>query len=91
MGTYLARSVDQLRNRYTGWHDLDRLIVITDEQSHDGIALPWIKKSYVINVAPYKNGVSYRNGWYHIDGWSEAVLDYIREYENFEHEIETEQ
>jgi hypothetical protein len=31
----------------------------------------------VINVAPYKRGISYGNGWTHIDGWSERVLDYI--------------
>jgi len=31
----------------------------------------------VINVAPYKSGISHGNGWTHIDGWSERVLDYI--------------
>jgi 60 kDa SS-A/Ro ribonucleoprotein len=31
----------------------------------------------VVNVAPYKNGISYGNGWMHIDGWSERVVDYI--------------
>jgi len=66
------------------WPDIDRLIVITDEQSQDGIARPWSPKPYLINVAPYKNGVSYRNGWNHIDGWSERVFDYIRETESFE-------
>ena len=60
---------------------LDRLIVITDEQSQDGISDPWIPKSYVINVAPYANGVSYRNGWNRVDGWSETVVDFIREIE----------
>ena len=25
----------------------------------------------------YKSGISYGNGWMHIDGWSERVLDYI--------------
>ena len=51
--------------------------MITDEQSHDGILPAWTSQAYVINVAPYQNGVSYGNGWTHIDGWSERVLDYI--------------
>jgi hypothetical protein len=28
-------------------------------------------------VASYKNGVGYSK-WTHIDGWAEAVIDYIR-------------
>jgi hypothetical protein len=34
-------------------------------------------KGYLINVASYKNGVGYGK-WIHIDGWSEAVIEYIR-------------
>jgi len=30
-----------------------------------------------VNVAPHKNGISYKNGWTHIDGWSERIVDYI--------------
>lgn len=59
--------------------DYDRLIVITDEQSHDAVGEPKAK-GYVINVAPYRNGVGYGE-WNHIDGWSEAVIDFIREFE----------
>jgi hypothetical protein len=33
-------------------------------------------KGYVINVASNRNGVGYGE-WTHIDGWSEAVVDYI--------------
>jgi 60 kDa SS-A/Ro ribonucleoprotein len=80
-GTYLKGALDALRSHWTG---IDRLIVITDEQSQDGISEPWAPKSYVVNVAPNKNGVSYRNGWNHIDGWSERVIDYIREDESLE-------
>lgn len=57
----------------------NRLIVITDEQSASRVPDP-IGKGYMINVATYKNGVGY-GPWVHIDGWSEAVIDYIREYE----------
>ena len=38
-------------------------------------------KGYVINVASYKNGVGYGK-WTHIDGWSESVIEYIRELES---------
>jgi hypothetical protein len=34
----------------------------------------------MINVATDKNGVGY-GPWTHIDGWSEGVVDYIREFE----------
>ncbi|OGM09089.1 TROVE domain-containing protein [Candidatus Woesebacteria bacterium RBG_13_36_22] len=59
----------------------DRLIILTDEQSHQSIHNP-LKgtKGYVINVASAKNGIGYGN-WIHIDGWSESVIDYISEYE----------
>src|SRR5215475_10965938 len=74
--TYLKRALEELRDKH-GWEKLDRVIVITDEQSHDGIATAWTPKAYVVNVAPYQHGVSYGNGWTHIDGWSERVVDYI--------------
>ena len=57
----------------------DRLIVITDEQAHDQVPAPR-GRGYVVNVASYKNGVGYGE-WMHIDGWSEAVIEYIRELE----------
>ena len=73
MGTYLGRALntalDASRNRY------DRVVVITDEQTHDHMPAPR-DRGYVVNVASYRNGVGYGK-WTHIDGWSEAVLDYI--------------
>jgi 60 kDa SS-A/Ro ribonucleoprotein len=75
-GTYLKRALEQLREK-PEWRKLDRLIVITDEQSHDGILAAWTPRAYVVNVAPYKHGLSYGNGWTHIDGWSERIVDYI--------------
>ncbi|HEY6350063.1 MAG TPA: TROVE domain-containing protein [Candidatus Angelobacter sp.] len=69
-GTYLGKAVSGIDEKY------DRLIVITDEQAHD--AVPNARaRGYVINVASYKNGVGYGQ-WVHIDGWSEAVIEYIR-------------
>ncbi len=58
----------------------DRLIVITDEQSSDRIPDPVAKRAYMINVSSYVNGVGYGR-WVHIDGFSEAVLRFISEYE----------
>lgn len=59
----------------------DRVIVITDEQSHQRVKNPLIgTKGYFLNVGNYKNGIGYGE-WTHIDGWSEAVLDFIREVE----------
>lgn len=69
-GTVLGRAVQSLPTR-------DRLIVITDEQSHDKV--PQVK-GYMINVASNRNGVGY-GSWVHIDGWSDKVLDYIARYE----------
>ena len=53
----------------------DRLIIITDEQSHQVLSNPQ-GKGYVVNVACYRNGVGY-GAWTHIDGWSEAIIDFI--------------
>ncbi len=74
-GTYLAGALNALQARV----QYDRIIVITDEQTHDGIAPPK-GKGYVLNVASNKNGVGYGQ-WTHIDGWSEACIDYIRQSE----------
>lgn len=58
----------------------DRLIVLTDEESQDPVGSPAVEKAYMVNVATSKNGVGY-GPWRHIDGWSEAVIDYIQEIE----------
>jgi hypothetical protein len=75
-GTYLKRALTRLHDQRE-WSGLDRMIVITDEQSHDGILPAWTPRAYVVNVAPYKYGISYGNGWTHVDGWSERIVDYI--------------
>ncbi len=56
----------------------DRIIVLTDEQSHQQVTAPLPNtRAYFINVAGYQNGIGYGK-WTHIDGWSESVIDYIR-------------
>ena len=57
----------------------DRLIVFTDEQAHDSVPDPR-GRGYMVNVASNQYGVGYGK-WNHIDGFSEAILDYIRESE----------
>lgn len=74
-GTYLGRAVKQI-NKIPH----DRLIIITDEQSHDDIPDPVVNKAYLINVASNKNGIG-SSKWTRIDGFSESVLRYISEIE----------
>lgn len=82
-GTYLGKAVSTI-----GAKEFDRMIVITDEQSHDSVPSILNTKNYMINVASYKNGVGYGNGWEHLDGFSEAVIDYIMVEEALEEEEE---
>ena len=70
-GTYLGKAVKTANAN----HKYDRLIVITDEQSHDHVGLP-DNTGYMINVSKMRNGVGYGD-WIHIDGWSEHVIRYI--------------
>jgi hypothetical protein len=74
-GTLLGQAVERI-NRLPH----DRLIVVTDEQSHDAVPAPKAGRAYMVNVASARNGVGYGD-WTRIDGFSEAVLRYIREQE----------
>ena len=69
-----VRQVNQMK-------DVDRLIVITDEQATDGrVPTPSAKKAYMINVASYRNGVE-SGRWSRINGFSENVIRWIYETE----------
>ena len=74
-GTLLGEAVTQINKMAA-----DRLIVVTDEQSHNRVPDPVARRAYMINVASAKNGVGYGR-WTHIDGFSEAVLRFIAESE----------
>ncbi len=76
LGTRLGAAVKKV-NRLPH----DRLIVISDEQSHDPVPDPTAGAAYMINVASNRNGVGYGR-WTHIDGFSEAVVRYITEIAN---------
>jgi hypothetical protein len=77
-GTYLGAALAMVESHWRNGYD--RLVVITDEQAHDHVGSPR-GKGYAINVASNRNGVGYGE-WTHIDGWSEAVVDYIAELES---------
>lgn len=64
-------------------HEYDRIIVITDEQSHDAVDQPRLgSKAYMLNVGHYQTGVGY-GSWNTITGWSDAVVGYISALESF--------
>ena len=75
--TMLGASLNYLNNR-----GFDRIIVITDEQSHDQVSAR--KGNYIVNVGTNDRGVAYGQA-IHINGWSEKVLDYIQAYERSNH------
>jgi len=68
-GTYLGKAVKQVDLRG------DRLIVFTDEQSHDKVESP-LGLAYMINVASNQHGVG-NAPWRRVDGFSEAVIAWI--------------
>jgi len=72
-GTWLGRAVAEVDKKDA------RLIVFTDEQSHDPVGAPK-GVGYMINVAAYKHGVG-QGDWRRVDGFSEKILDWIIESE----------
>jgi len=68
-GTYLGKAVKEIDRKG------DRLIVFTDEQSHDKVEAP-LGLGYLVNVASHQHGVG-RGDWRRVDGFSEAVIAWI--------------
>ena len=68
-GTYLGKAVSEIAAKDV------RLIVFTDEQSHDQVPAPR-GVGYMINVASYQHGVG-SGPWRRVDGFSEAVIAWI--------------
>lgn len=78
-GTAIGNAIDYVNENET---DMDRLIIITDEQTSDTVNNPLKGISgYILNVASYQNGIGYNNTWTTISGWSEASMRYIQELE----------
>lgn len=61
----------------------DRIILFTDEQTTSAYrTIPAPKgKGFVINVASYDKGLTTTGDWTTVSGFSEAVVDFIQEYE----------
>jgi len=62
------------------------MIVITDEQTMDQGSYTDANSDLlvIINVDSYQNGVGYEKGVIHINGWSDSVINWLREYLNNE-------
>jgi TROVE domain-containing protein len=67
--TFLGKAVSEIDRKG------DRLIVFTDEQSHDKVPDPKARGT-MVNVASYQHGVGH-GAWTRVDGFSEAVIAWI--------------
>jgi 60 kDa SS-A/Ro ribonucleoprotein len=67
--TFLGKAVAEIDRK------ADRLIVFTDEQSHDTVSDPKAR-GYMVNVASYQHGVGF-GPWTRVHGFSEAVVAWI--------------
>lgn len=76
-GTWLGKAVTEIDRKG------DRLIVFTDEQSHDAVPAPK-GRGTMINVASYRRGVGHGD-WQRVDGFSEAVIAWIAAQEETAH------
>ncbi|MBR1086799.1 TROVE domain-containing protein [Bradyrhizobium manausense] len=68
-GTWLGKAVTEIDRKG------DRLIVFTDEQSHDRVPEPKARGT-MVNVASYQHGVGHGD-WTRVNGFSEAVVAWI--------------
>jgi TROVE domain-containing protein len=75
--TFLGKAVTEIDRKG------DRLIVFTDEQSHDKVPDPKARGT-MVNVASYQHGVGH-GAWTRVDGFSEAVIAWIAALEETMH------
>ncbi len=85
LGTQLPKVVRELNQSLPEDNKNRKMIIITDEQ-YNGISgrelsgsndFSAFDKVYVINVAPYQYGIGLQKHVTTINGWSDAVIDYI--------------
>jgi 60 kDa SS-A/Ro ribonucleoprotein len=75
--TFLGKAISEIDRKG------DRLIVFTDEQSHDKVPDPKARGT-MVNVASYQHGVGH-GAWIKVDGFSEAVIAWIAALEETVH------
>lgn len=83
-GTYTGKAAHAVLHEVTRrlGRSPERIIVITDEQSRDTLPpLPTGTRGYVMNVAPYQNGIAWAR-WTTVSGFSENLVKFIVEVEN---------
>jgi hypothetical protein len=85
-GIFLKQVIDYVEAQENGV--ADRIIVFTDEQDTSGDGARSMNNTkgfgafnYILNVSNEKHSIAERN-FVHLNGWSEAFLDYIRQTEN---------
>lgn len=71
-----------IRTVYSTFPEVERIIVITDEQSRTRPIYRNNVKHYIINVGSYTVGLQERQNVTTINGWGSEVLNYIRCLEN---------
>ncbi|MNX99231.1 hypothetical protein D3C86_1316660 [compost metagenome] len=84
-GGIFLKQVTEFVGTALGDEDVERCIIITDEQDTDvdgttSQARLIGKHNYVINIATNARGIGYGR-FTHVNGWSEAVLKFIAAYE----------
>lgn len=79
-GIFLVQVMEWVHGQITD--PVDRVVVFTDEQDCDHKQSPDTARrmgaSYLVNVGAYTHGIAYKP-WVHVDGFSERVLDFVRE------------
>lgn len=64
------------------FNGVSRVIVISDEQTHEIPPQIPCQRCYVLNVGTYENGIKNNGQWLTINGFAEASIDYIKEIED---------
>lgn len=74
---------DAVKTVLTKFPNVERIILITDCQSYGSqISLPKGVRGYYLNVASYEVTMPKKGGqWVELNGWSERLVDWIREEE----------
>jgi len=77
-GTYLVKVLEVITAKRS---KATRAIVVTDEQTHDGLIPPPAERGYLINVGPYRPALETGKAWTRFTGWSERIVDWVRIHE----------